>query len=70
MSKDNFKPTNGLRFIESTVRGQLYSHRTLQQWWENINYVSPGCTEVQTGMSSGEWRDVPIEKEFIDKENT
>ena len=64
MSKDNFKPTNGLRFIESTVRGQLYSHRTLQQWWENINYVS------LTGISSGEWRDVPIEKEFIDKENT
>lgn len=54
-------PTNKLRFIERTVRGQLYSHSTLQQWWERRNSIP--SIEV-----TGEWRDVPIEKEFIDKD--
>jgi hypothetical protein len=60
-------PTNKLRFVEregeyeSTDRVTglpttvLYTTRSLQQWWQDTDF----------NPSSGEWRDVPVEKEDV-----
>lgn len=49
-------PTANLRFISRD------GFRILQQCWVNVNLGLPGST-------IGEWLDVPLEKEFIDKES-
>lgn len=63
------KPTFKLRFVErfeiieqrpnglSTGRAV----RILQQWWEED--IADQYTATIVGNPSGEWRDVPIEKE-------
>ena len=64
-------PTNKLRFVEResyTKNGECfitpYTYRILQQWWESTNTINLGWTcEIPVGPSTGEWRDVPIEKE-------
>jgi hypothetical protein len=57
-------PTNKLRFVEResyTKNGESfiepYKYKILQQYWGSAN-------------TEGEWRDVPIEKEFIDEEKS
>jgi len=47
-------PTSKLRFVE---RNLGYTKiRVLQQWWQDVDF----------DPSSGEWRDVPLEKEQND----
>ena len=50
-------PTSKLRFVERFVPviGTNYGStvRVLQQWWQDTDF----------NPSSGEWRDVPVEKE-------
>jgi len=66
------KPTNKLRFVERSApaseRGEntAKTARILQQWWESssmgtMNFGFGG--ELPLGEVTGEWRDVPIEKE-------
>ena len=49
-------PTANLRFISRD------GFRILQQCWVNVNLEGIGNT-------IGEWLDVPLEKDFIDKES-
>ncbi|CAB4121046.1 hypothetical protein UFOVP10_15 [uncultured Caudovirales phage] len=63
-------PTTKLRFVERKV-SVPYKHyadaveiktvHILQQWWEKD--IESQYTAAIAGDSSGEWRDVPIEKE-------
>ncbi len=53
-------PTPKLRFVERDSYSKNGEHfvepfkiRILQQWWQDIDF----------NPSSGEWRDVPLEKE-------
>jgi len=50
-------PTPKLRFIERKDFTQDIGHprtlKILQQWWQDVDF----------DPSSGEWRDVPLEKE-------
>ena len=66
------KPTNKLRFVERSVPASEHGENTaktariLQQWWESssmgtMNFGFGG--ELPLGEVTGEWRDVPIEKE-------
>lgn len=63
-------PTPKLRFIERQVPvpyelqenvTQTKTVRILQQWWEKD--IASQYTAAISGDSSGEWRDVSIEKE-------
>jgi len=57
-------PTNKLRFVNRKAEYSAYGIAILQQWWENINTVNFGWTgEIPVAPDTGEWRDVPIEKE-------
>jgi hypothetical protein len=63
----NTKPTPNLRFVERVV---LISEdtgtrvRVLQQWWEeDVPTANIGFGEIQLKQPTGEWRDVPLEKE-------
>jgi hypothetical protein len=57
-------PTPKLRFVERLVPmpehgGYLKTIRILQQWWEpEYNII-----DMVVDKKTGEWRDVPIEKE-------
>jgi len=62
-------PTPKLRFVERKVAmhpfykdvggGTAYqTHHVLQQWWEDKVWFNQSTQEF-----SGEWRDVPLEKE-------
>jgi len=63
------KPTNKLRLVEHSVfrfRGNAISgavfaatEKVLQQWW-----VETGIMSDEDRVIGGEWRDVPIEKEY------
>jgi hypothetical protein len=73
------KPTPQLRFVErirydrsgapgyylekgETVAG--IKMRVLQQWWEEaVPTANIGFGEIQLKQPTGEWRDVPLEKE-------
>lgn len=63
-------PTPKLRFVERKKLIQTETQytaetwqiiRILQQWWEKD--IASQYTAAIAGDSSGEWRDVPIEKE-------
>jgi len=62
-------PTPKLRFVERLVSVPVQGDfvvtyktvRILQQWWEKD--IASQYTAAIAGDSSGEWRDVPIEKE-------
>lgn len=62
-------PTAKLRFVEREVQVPVQGDfvvtyktvRILQQWWEKD--IASQYTAAIAGDSSGEWRDVPIEKE-------
>lgn len=62
-------PTAKLRFVEREVQVPVQGDfvvtyktvRILQQWWEKD--IAGQYTAAIAGDSSGEWRDVPIEKE-------
>lgn len=62
-------PTPKLRFVEREVQVPVQGDfvvtyktvRILQQWWEKD--IASQYTAAIAGDSSGEWRDVPIEKE-------
>ncbi|CAB4168234.1 hypothetical protein UFOVP1276_22 [uncultured Caudovirales phage] len=63
-------PTTKLRFVERKIQvpyelqenvTQTKTVRILQQWWEKD--IASQYTAAIAGDSSGEWRDVPIEKE-------
>jgi len=52
-------PTPKLRFVERTLSyPYLKTVRILQQWWDEEKW-----NEERTQILSGEWRDVPQEKE-------
>ena len=63
-------PTTKLRFLERKVAmhpfykdmatgGRCYeTYHVLQQWWED-----PDSFDMITARPTGEWRDVPVEKE-------
>jgi hypothetical protein len=63
------KPTTKLRFLErlegmdpgppATCR----KVKVLQQWWEDARRINLGFGEVDIAEPTGEWRDVPLEKE-------
>lgn len=65
------KPTNKLRFVERSHpkypdanTGRVF--HILQQWWESSNggTINLGFGgEMPLGEVTGEWRDVPVEKE-------
>ena len=64
------KSTQKLRFVEREIQvpyelqkniTQTKAVRILQQWWEKD--IAGQYTAAIAGDSSGEWRDVPIEKE-------
>jgi hypothetical protein len=73
------KPTPQLRFVERTVfvteparnyygNGGVIStsikKMILQQWWEeDVPTANMGFGEIQLKQPTGEWRDVPLEKE-------
>jgi hypothetical protein len=66
----NMKPTPQLRFIERYVSAAELEENTgrvvriLQQWWEeNVPTANIGFGEIQLKQPTGEWRDVPLEKE-------
>lgn len=50
------KPTPKLRFVEreKKIGPMIVEHKVLQQWYE---------WDVTYPTQSGEWRDVPLEKE-------
>jgi hypothetical protein len=62
-------PTAKLRFVKREVQVPVQGDfvvtyktvRILQQWWEKD--IASQYTAAIAGDSSGEWRDVPIEKE-------
>ena len=64
------KPTPQLRFVE---RYELVPElgenivkpvHVLQQWWvEIVPTANMGFGEIQLKQPTGEWRDVPLEKE-------
>ena len=63
-------PTPKLRFVERGIlvpyewqknTTQVKTVRILQQWWEKD--IASQYTAAIAGDSSGEWRDVPLEKE-------
>ena len=62
-------PTPKLRFVEREIQMPVQGDfvvtyktvRILQQWWEKD--IASQYTAAIAGDSSGEWRDVPIEKE-------
>jgi len=62
-------PTPKLRFVEREVQVPVQgdfvvTYKTvhiLQQWWEKD--IASQYTAAIAGDSSGEWRDVPVEKE-------
>jgi len=67
-------PTNKLRFVERFHQTSIdgggvatgVKIRILQQWWENSMTISLGWTgDMPIGLTKGEWRDVPIEKEQV-----
>ena len=51
-------PTAKLRFV---IRYEPTPVRILQQWWEKD--IASRYNAAIAGDPSGEWRDVPIEKE-------
>ena len=59
------EPTSKLRFIERVVPAPEHGEgigktiRILQQWW--APKINVGWADLEIG--SGEWRDVPLEKE-------
>jgi hypothetical protein len=65
------KPTTRLRFVERSQpdypganTGRIV--RILQQWWETTSMGTMNLGfggEVPIGEVTGEWRDVPVEKE-------
>ena len=71
------KPTPKLRFVERNkvivdnegIGATITRVRILQQWWEGIgpnaaiNYAHPDAYKLRDNLS-GQWRDVPIEKEY------
>ena len=64
------KPTTKLRFVERTVvTAQMPDYtagrtvKVLQQWWEDARRINLGFGEVDITEPTGEWRDVPLEKE-------
>jgi hypothetical protein len=67
------KATNKLRFVERdsySKNGEYFTHphkvRILQQWWETTSMGTMNLGfggEVPIGEVTGEWRDVPVEKE-------
>jgi hypothetical protein len=66
----NMKPTPQLRFIERYVPAAELGEnigkqvRILQQWWEeDVPTANIGFGEIQLKQPTGEWRDVPLEKE-------
>lgn len=74
----NMKPTPQLRFIERIVYekkppgyyvdvGEILEPQKrmiLQQWWEeDVPTANIGFGEIQLKQPTGEWRDVPLEKE-------
>ena len=66
----NMKPTPQLRFVERYVPAAELGEnvgkklRILQQWWtENVPTANIGFGEIQLKQPTGEWRDVPLEKE-------
>jgi hypothetical protein len=75
----NMKPTPQLRFVERIVYEKTESPgyyvdvgeilagrkvRVLQQWWEeDVPTANIGFGEIQLKQPTGEWRDVPLEKE-------
>ena len=61
-------PTPKLRFVERESYSKNGEHfvepfkiRILQQWWDKG--IADQYTAAIAGNPSGEWRDVPIEKE-------
>jgi hypothetical protein len=66
----SMKPTPQLRFIERYVPAAELGEnigkpvRILQQWWtEDVPTTHLGFCEIQLKQPTGEWRDVPLEKE-------
>ncbi len=66
----SMKPTPQLRFIERYVPTPELGEnigkpvRILQQWWEeDVPTANIGFGEIQLKQPTGEWRDVPLEKE-------
>jgi hypothetical protein len=63
------KPTAKLRFLERLegmdpgppATGRKV--KVLQQWWEDARRINLGFGEVDIAEPTGEWRDVPLEKE-------
>ena len=63
------KPTTKLRFVERLelmdpgppATGRKV--KVLQQWWEDARRINLGFGEVDIAEPTGEWRDVPLEKE-------
>jgi hypothetical protein len=63
----NMKPTPQLRFVERVVpisEDTGTRVHVLQQWWtEDVPTANMGFGEIQLKQPTGEWRDVPVEKE-------
>jgi hypothetical protein len=66
----SMKPTPHLRFVERYLPtpelGENIGEpvRILQQWWEeDVPTANIGFGEIQLKQPTGEWRDVPLEKE-------
>ena len=72
------KPTAKLRFVERIVfvnkpaynahggegvASEAVKKTILQQWWEDARRINLGFGEVDIAEPTGEWRDVPLEKE-------
>jgi hypothetical protein len=64
------KPTPQLRFVERCVPAAELGENigkkvhVLQQWWvEIVPTANIGFGEIQLKQPTGEWRDVPLEKE-------
>jgi hypothetical protein len=64
------KPTPQLRFVERHVPAPELGDNigkvvhVLQQWWvEIVPTANIGFGEIQLKQPTGEWRDVPLEKE-------
>lgn len=63
------KPTNKLRFLQRNepvvLNGEQFDNwrNILQQWWILNTTMNMGFGEINIGEETGEWRDVPLEKE-------
>lgn len=59
-------PTTKLRFVERVIDSGEWGKKTqkiLQQWWQGGMSMNIGFAEVPVGEQTGEWRDVPVERE-------